>query len=98
MKIAVLGRKRRTKNQADWIRVCNRCGYRWLLPEEWATETAPSDWRIKRSERSAKYVLTRHNSMYAMRAMALQSQRDRVLGNARCSQCGSSDYTQFYPL
>jgi hypothetical protein len=81
----------------DYTRICDKCGARWFLPKQWATEKAPKDYKVRQSQRATKWAVGRQRERYSTQALALSSQQDRVLSNAQCPNCGSSDYTQYKP-
>ncbi|HVA74294.1 MAG TPA: hypothetical protein VNF71_06980 [Acidimicrobiales bacterium] len=81
----------------DYTRICNNCGNRWLLPKEWATEKAPRGSQVKAMGRASLFAIGKQRERYSMQSMALQGQQERVLSNARCPGCGSSEYTQYKP-
>jgi hypothetical protein len=78
----------------DYTRVCNRCGGRWLLPKAFATESARSPGHVKALERNARLMPGRGGGPQAAAARSLL---DRVMANAQCPHCGSSDYRQYKP-
>ena len=86
-----------SKPKGDWTRVCNKCGESWLLPEEWAKEKAPKSAQVNAMNRAARMGIGKQRERYSMQSMALQGQQDRVLTNARCPSCGSSEFTQYKP-
>lgn len=81
----------------DYVRVCKSCGARWLLPKEWAIEKAPNDRQVRALERATRFAIGRQRERYSMQSTSLHGSRDRVLANARCPSCGSSDYEQYGP-
>jgi len=81
----------------DYTRICDKCGTRWLLPKELATEKGPRAAQVKGMERASRWGVGRQRTKYSMQALALQDQQDRVLANAMCPSCGSSDFTQYKP-
>ncbi len=82
----------------DYTRICDRCGARWHIPEEWATESTPSKGVIDKTNHAAS-VATRkkQREQYSRQEIALQERRDRVLSNAQCPSCGYSGYIQYRP-
>jgi hypothetical protein len=68
-----------------------------LLPEVWAKEKAPREGQVKATARAARFGFGRRRGELAMQSVALEGQRDRVLSNARCPGCGSSEFTQYKP-
>ena len=78
----------------DYTRICNRCGGRWLLPKTLATESARSPGHVKALERNARLMPVRGDPAGAAAARSLLN---RVMANAQCPHCGSSDYRQYKP-
>jgi hypothetical protein len=81
----------------DWTRVCGQCATTWLLPKAWATEKPPNDRQVKAMQRASKFAIGKQRERYSMQSATLTADRDRVLTNARCPNCGSSTYRQFKP-
>jgi hypothetical protein len=74
------------------------CGHRRLLPGEFAFEKVPSEFRLGRSRRGARFGFAAKQRVVAgMHSTALISQQERVLQNAMCPRCGSSEFDQFHP-
>lgn len=82
---------------ADYTRVCSRCGERRLLPKAWALEKGPKQSQVNAMRRANKFAIGSQREKYSMQSMALGSQQDRVLQNAICPKCGSSEFTQYAP-
>lgn len=91
----MFGKKKSGESQ-DYTRVCAKCGTQRYLPKEWAMEKAPREGKVNRMNRASRIDVSGASGI-SMTAMSLSSQRDRVLTNARCPSCGSSDYTQYAP-
>jgi hypothetical protein len=82
----------------DYTRICDRCGASWHLPEEWATEGAPSkDLIIKASYAAGRATTKKQQEQLSTKAVVLQEQMDRVASNAQCPSCGYSGYIQYKP-
>jgi Protein of unknown function (DUF2510) len=78
----------------DYTRICSRCGGRWLLPKALAAEKSRSPGHVKSLETKARLM---PGSFSLPQAVAARSLLDRVMANAQCPHCGSSDYTQYKP-
>lgn len=81
----------------DYTRVCQRCGTQWLLPKEYATDKAPRALQVRAMQRATRHAIGRQRVKYSTQTAALQANQDRVLQNAMCPKCGSSDYRQYKP-
>jgi hypothetical protein len=95
-KVLVMFGKKKPGDSQDYTRVCGKCGTHRYLPKAWATEKSPSEGKVNRMNRAARIDVGGASGI-SLTAMNLSSQRDRVLTNARCGICGSSDFTQYAP-
>jgi len=84
-----------SKNK-NWTRVCSDCHHVRYLPKAWAKETAPTGLDIAASKLISLGTGLQGRSG-GSRAMQVENARDRVLRNAMCPACGSSNYTQHKP-
>ncbi len=92
----MFGKKKSGESQ-DYTRVCDKCGTKRFLPKAWATEKPPSGAQVKSMTTATKFAQGKQRERYSMQSVALNAQQDRVLSNARCPSCGSSDFTQYAP-
>ena len=89
--------KKKVEGSQDYTRVCGKCGESRLLPKAWALEKGPRGSQVNAMKRANKFAIGSQREKYSMQSMALSSQQDRVLQNAICPNCGSSDFSQYAP-
>lgn len=80
----------------EYKRSCNKCGAIWYVPKELAEERMPNKLEIAGTKMQTFGMGSLEGVGRHARAQlkSLEARKQRVLDNARCPSCGSSDYSQ----